>query len=124
MLLLISAFIWHLTLGHINKDKMQKLNRNRLLPNLKEISFGVCEPYAQRKMSRKPFNKKWQIQELLEIVHSDLCRLMRVKAHKGMKYYIIFIDDYSRCGYVYLILYKFQNFEKFKEFKKLGETQL
>ena len=35
-----------------------------------------------------------------------------------------FIDDYSRYGYVYLMKYKSETFEKFKEFRAEVEKQL
>ena len=38
-------------------------------------------------------------------------------------YYITFIDDNSQFGYVYLMKYKSESFEKFKEFKNEVEKQ-
>ena len=35
----------------------------------------------------------------------------------GYEYFITFIDDYSRYGYLYLMHHKSETFEKFKEFK-------
>ena len=35
-----------------------------------------------------------------------------------------FIDDYSRFSYVYLMKWKFEAFEKFKEFRAEIENQL
>lgn len=44
---------------------------------------------------------------------------MRVKTHKGLENFINFIDNYSQFGYVYLIIHKPDELEKFKEFKKM-----
>jgi hypothetical protein len=41
-----------------------------------------------------------------------------------MEYFITFIDDYSRYGYIYLIKTKFEAINKFKEFKLEVEKQL
>lgn len=35
-----------------------------------------------------------------------VCGPSNVKIHRGIFYFIIFIDDFSRYGYVYLILKK------------------
>jgi hypothetical protein len=35
----------------------------------------------------------------------------------GYEYFIMFTDDFSRFGYVYLIRRKSDSFEKFKEYK-------
>ena len=39
-------------------------------------------------------------------------------------YFITFTDDYSRYGYVYLIKWKSEAFEKFKEFRAKVKNQL
>jgi hypothetical protein len=41
----------------------------------------------------------------------------------GKRYFITFIDDYSRFTYVYLLRTKDEAFGKFKEFKKMVENQ-
>ena len=62
--------------------------------------------------------------DLLEIVHSDICGSLRTKTHRGMEYFITFTNDYSRYGYIYLLIYKSEAVEKFKEFKLEVENQL
>ena len=49
---------------------------------------------------------------------------MLVTARGGFSYFITFIDDYSRYGYVYLMRYKSEAFEKFKDFRAEVEKQL
>jgi hypothetical protein len=61
--------------------------------------------------------------DLLELVHTDVCGLMSTTARGGFQYFITFIDDFSRYGYVYLIKHKSKTFEKFKEFQNEVENQ-
>ena len=49
---------------------------------------------------------------------------MSTQARGGYKYFITFIDGYSRVGYVYLMKWKSKTFEKFKEFRAEVENQL
>ena len=63
-------------------------------------------------------------QDLLELVHSDVCGPMSTQARGGYEYFITFIDDYSRFGYVYLMKRRSEAFEKFKEFRGEIENQL
>ena len=49
---------------------------------------------------------------------------MSIQARGGYEYFITFIDDYSRFGYVYLMKRKSKVFEKFKEFRDEVENQL
>jgi hypothetical protein len=37
-------------------------------------------------------------------------------ARGGSPYFITFTDDFSRYGYIYLMRWKSESFEKFKEF--------
>lgn len=46
------------------------------------------------------------------------------KARKELKCFTTFIDDYSKFGYVYLMIHKAEALEMFKEFKESVETQL
>ena len=56
--------------------------------------------------------------ELLDLIHMDVCGLMSIYDRGGFIYFITFIGDHSRYGYLYLMTYKFEAFEKFKEFIK------
>ena len=38
-------------------------------------------------------------------------------ARGGYEYFVTFINDYSRYGYIYLMHHKSETFEKLKEFK-------
>ena len=62
--------------------------------------------------------------EPLQLVHSDVCGPLNVLARGGHEYFILFIDDYSRYGYVYLMQKKSETFGKFKEFLAEAEKQL
>ena len=76
-------------------------------------------------MTKRPFSAKGnRATEPLELIHSDLCGPMNVKARGGYEYYVSFIDDYSRYGYIYLLQFKSETLEKFKEFKAEVEKQL
>ena len=60
----------------------------------------------------------------IKLIHSNVCGPMSVTARGGFSYFITFIDDHSRYRYVYLIRYKSEAFEKFKDFKAEVENQL
>ena len=55
--------------------------------------------------------------DLLEIIHTDVCGPMSVEACDGYLYFLTFADDFSRYGYIYLMKYKYETFEKFKVFQ-------
>ena len=76
-------------------------------------------------MTKSPFTGKGErTSGLLELIHSDVCGPMTTHVRGGFLYFITFIDDYSQFGYVYLMKYKSEAFEKFKEFRHEVEKQL
>lgn len=61
---------------------------------------------------------------VLELIHTDVCGTINHMARSGFYYFITFIDDFSRYGYLYLMKHKSESFEKFKEFRNEVEKQL
>ena len=59
--------------------------------------------------------------DILEIIHSDIC-CPDMDAY-GLKYFISFIDDYSRYMYIYLLHNKNEALGVFKVFKPEVEKQ-
>ncbi len=55
--------------------------------------------------------------DLLELIHSDVCRPTSTQARKGFQYFITFTDNFSRHDYVYIMKHKLESFEKFKKFR-------
>ena len=60
----------------------------------------------------------------LDLIHTDVCGPMSTHTRGGFIYFITFIDDFSRYGYLYLMKYKSEAFEKFKKFKNEVEKKL
>ena len=67
-------------------------------------------------MIAKPFGKALRALSPLGIIHSDICRPINVKSHHKAIYFVIFIDDYSRYGYVYLLSHRYEALDLFKCF--------
>ena len=118
------TLLWHLRLGHINLNRIQRLVKDGPLSSLEVETLPVCESCLEGKMTKRPFKAKGlRAIEVLELVHSDLCGPMNIPARGGYEYFVTFIDDYSRYGYIYLLHRKSETFEKFKEFKAEAEKQ-
>ena len=62
--------------------------------------------------------------DVLELVHTDICGPFPTVSWNGQQYFITFIDNFSRYGYLYLIHEKSQSLEVFKSFKVEVENQL
>ena len=58
---------------------------------------------------------------MLELVHSNVCELNGVLTRGGKRYFITFIDDFSK--FTYLMRNKDECFEIFKRYKTETENQ-
>ncbi|KAM1543858.1 hypothetical protein ACFX1Z_013474 [Malus domestica] len=116
--------MWHLKLGHVNLDKIRKMLKDGYFRPLGNDQMGTCECCSKGKMTKSPFTRKGECApEILGLIHTDVCGPMSTTSRGGFSYYITFTDDHSRFGYVYLMKYKSESFERFKEFKNEVEKQ-
>jgi len=112
----LESIKWYARLGHIDQDRMSQLAKEGLLDQLTEVKLPRCESCLAGKATAKPFDKASRASSPLELIHSDICGPMNVKARHGAFYFLAFIDDYSRYGYVYLLSHRYEAFDVFKRF--------
>ena len=73
-----------------------------------------------KKMTKTPFSGHGErTSELLGLVHTDVCDPMIIEARGGYSYFIIFTDDLSKFGYIYLMKHKSKIFNKFKKYQSM-----
>jgi uncharacterized protein YigE (DUF2233 family) len=95
--------------------------------NLLEMPLHrICERCVKGKHQRTSFPKDeaTRASQLLEIVHTNVYGPMRTTSHGGARYFLTFIDDFSRKIHVYLLKAKGEAFEKFKQYKALEENEI
>ncbi|KAK4395665.1 Retrovirus-related Pol polyprotein from transposon RE2 [Sesamum angolense] len=121
------SWLWHRRLGHFNFQGLKILHQKKMMTNLPQIQAveGACEACQQGKQHRKPFpsGTSWRAKAVLELIHTDVCGPMRTPSHEQNRYFILFIDDYSRMTWVYFMREKSEVFKVFKKFKNLVEKQ-
>ena len=111
-----SSTLWHWILGHISIDRIRRLVKDGVLNTLDFTDFDTCVDCSKGKHTSK--SKKSGVHrssELLEIIHTDICS--PDMDSYGQKYFISFIDDYSRYMYIYLLHNKSKVLDVFKIFK-------
>ncbi|CAL9011160.1 unnamed protein product [Prunus brigantina] len=117
--------LWHKRLGHVSAERMNLLNKENLLPPLNHHDKdNVCIECVKGKLTNLRKKCATRSEKLLEIIHTDICGPFPTQTHDGFKYFITFIDDFSRYGYVYLISEKSKALDMFKVYKAEVENQL
>ena len=122
-----SVALWHFRLGQLGMDAVEKLGRARgRVPAIEQAArMCVCEAFLSRKMRRRPFvalGEDTRAVGLLDVIHSDLIKLMEVPSISGARYVLLYVDDrswYKHC----FILKKSEVFVCFKEYKALVEQE-
>ena len=98
-----ATYLRHCRLGHIGVKRMKKLHAYGLLESLDYESFDTCEPCIIGKMTKNPFfGTMERANDLLEIIHTDVCGPMSVEARGGYRYFLTFTNDLSKI-WVYLL---------------------
>ena len=75
------------------------------------------------KSTRKPFEKATRATIPLQLVHSDICGPMNVRARHGATYFITFIDDVSRKVWAYPMARKSATLQVFEKWLALVDNQ-
>lgn len=116
-----SSMLWHRRLGHIFSDRIKRLVNDGVLSTLDFADFETCVDCIKGKQTNKSKKGAKRSSNILEIIHTDICCL-DMDANSP-RYFITFIDDYSRYMYIYLLRSKDEALDAFKVFKAEVELQ-
>jgi transposase InsO family protein len=108
------VMFYHCRMGHLSFDKMSKVfadvmcgvDKNKLVCDACEFGKHARSSYVSRGIMSI---------SLFVLVHLDVwtCSIISVS---GMKYFVTFIDCYSRMTWVYLMRHKDEVFKCFRDF--------
>jgi len=91
------------------------MKKVRGLPKLKKPDNIMCKQCQLGKMTESTFKSKtYTSNEVLELVHTNLCGPIKVQSYKGDRYIMLFVDDYSRMMIVMFLKQKLDAFQMFK----------
>lgn len=113
----------HDRLGHPKLKSIKALASQHLI-EINSKNHIICSSCQVGKSCRLPFvlSNKTATAPLNKI-HCDLWGPAPVPSFQNMKYYAIFVDDYSRFTWLYPLRKKFEFFTIFIKFQKLVENQ-
>ena len=106
------------------KSTDSKLVSEGILDPLDFSDFQVCIECIKGKQTNMRKKDANRCSDVLELIHMDICGSFPTASWNRQQYFITFINDYSRYGYLYLIHEKSQSLDVFKNFKAEVENQL
>jgi len=115
--------IWHQRLGHPSTSIFQYLLRHHNLPLLGSVSpSSVCESCQLGKAKQLPFSAATKgSTKPLEVIHSDVWT-SPAPSLSGCKFYVLFVDEFSRFSWLYPLFNKSDVLSCFIKFKLLVEN--
>ncbi|RVX04841.1 Retrovirus-related Pol polyprotein from transposon RE1 [Vitis vinifera] len=115
--------LWHHRLGHAATDIVTRIMHNCNV-SCGKYKATVCSSCQLAKSHRLPTHlSSFHASKPLELVYTDIWGPASVTSTSGAKYFILFVDDYSRYTWLYLLQSKDQALPIFKQFKLQVENQ-
>ncbi|RVW55367.1 Retrovirus-related Pol polyprotein from transposon TNT 1-94 [Vitis vinifera] len=105
-LLSVGQLVEHGRFGHLNFNSLKMLCQGRW--------YKDCQT---------PLKKRMKAKKVLELIHTDICGLMSTPSQGNNKYFVLFIDDFTRMTWVFFMKQKSEVFSIFKKFKSFVEKQ-
>ncbi|GFP94834.1 uncharacterized mitochondrial protein atmg00810 [Phtheirospermum japonicum] len=118
--------LWHLRLGHGPFSVISLLNKQGCLSVTSVLpNPSLCSSCQLAKSKRIPFslNDK-RATAVLHLIHCDLWGPAPVSTSDGFKYYVAFVDDFSRFTWIYPLRAKFEFYDVFFRFHAFVCNQL
>ena len=118
--------LWHKRLAHCHQKRMLTMKVHeavRGIPSFTDLKLN-CNACQFGKQNRMPFPRStWRATHKLQLIHTDVAGPLSTPSLNGSRYYLLFIDDYSRMCWIYFMKFKSEVAGIFWKFKKNVENQ-
>jgi transposase InsO family protein len=116
--------LWHSRLGHPSAKVLSSLSHSFNFNFLSKPVLEHCHHCLAGKMHQLPFpSSNKQVQSPFELVHSDLWGPSPVVSTNAFRYYLVFVDEFTKFTWVYLLKHKSDTFHTFTQFQAMVHTQ-
>nr|GEV80451.1 Gag-Pol polyprotein [Tanacetum cinerariifolium] len=114
----------HSRLGHVSGSSLRFLASTGALEKLDANDISDCSVCKLAKLLALPFgNSVSSSNSLFDLVHSDVWGPSPIYTKGGSRYYVLFIEDFTRYTWVSLMKRMFDFLTILKEFRALVKTQ-
>ena len=116
--------LWHHRHGHLNLNSLKVLTLINMVIGIPiiDVNKNTCEGCIMGKMHTLSFTKTtWRVKAPLQLVHTDIWGPACNPNMGGKRYFLLFVDDYTRMMWVYFLERKSQALTYFLQSKALIE---
>jgi histone deacetylase 1/2 len=120
----LSAESWHRRLGHPSNKVIESVIRSNKIACALPSQSSVCDSCQRAKVHQLSYARSSHVtSSTLELVHSDVWGTAHISTG-GFRYYVCFVDDFSRYTWIYLIKHKSDVEQSFYHFQTHVERLL
>ena len=102
-----TIYQWHLRLGHASSDKLRNLVSTDTLNNISKFSLFDCLNCKLAKQHALSFSNSASLcDKPFGLIHSDIWGPAPCTTVNGYRYFVLFIDDYSRFTWIYFLKHR------------------
>ena len=118
-----SLALWHARLGHASSSQVQQLASRGLIGSVSTENFD-CVSCQLGKQPTLPFNTSESISTtIFDLIHSDVWGPSSISSTGGSRYFVVFVDDYSRYSWIFNMKHCSELLQVYSNFAKIVETQ-
>ena len=118
-----SLALWHSRLGHASISRVKELASMGLLGSVSIENFD-CMPCQLGKQTALPVNNSVShALSSFDLIHSNVWGPSPIATQGGSRYFVIFVDDFSRYTWIYLFKNRSELSQIYRDFTKMIETQ-
>jgi hypothetical protein len=118
-----SSYVWHMRLGHPHSRVLRKILASSSVGTFNSSDLpNVCSSCQLGKSSRFPLSRvETTSTHPLELIYSDIWGPAPLLSASGFKYFVLFVDDYTRYMWYYPMRAKSDLYAIFDKFRSLVE---
>ncbi|KAJ0478882.1 putative RNA-directed DNA polymerase [Helianthus annuus] len=114
-------WLWHRRLGHPSFGYLKSLFPSLFLNKSTDMKCETCILAKNHRVSFDQSNTR--VKSVFSLIHSDVWGPAPNSDKNRFKYFVLFVDDFSRMTWVYFMKHKSEVPEKFFMFYKMIQTQ-
>jgi hypothetical protein len=121
------TMLWHQRMAHLDYQSFHTLSAKNLVIGIPKLikALDVCTRCMVGKQHRRmtPQNTHSRVKEVLEFIDINICRPFSTPSFFRSRYFITFIDDYSKKTWVHFLKKKIDALPALKTFKNELEKE-
>jgi hypothetical protein len=116
--------LWHSRLGHPSSNVLHNIFPSFSTGSNSNTVTEHCQHCLAGKMHQLPFSTSNKIvTSPFELIHADLWGSAPIIASNAFRFYLVFVDEFTKFTWVYLLKHKSDTFQVFTQFRAMLETQ-